>query len=498
MEEKKFIAFDLGAESGRCIVGLLNEEKVVLHEVHRFKTHSIKYENGFFWDILAIYEEIIEGLKRANKTFGNNYESIGIDTWGVDYVLLDPDNRILGYPYHYRDDRTDNMMEEAFSIVPKYEIYRCSGIQFVQINTLYQLLSEKKRKLNLFNIADKILFIPDFFNFLLTGKKFAEYTIASTSGLVDPVKRNWSWDLIDAFGFSRNIFPEIIEPGTILGSLLPSVAQSTELNQSISVIATTGHDTASAVAAIPAFDDNWAFLSSGTWSLMGVELKHPILSIEALDNNFTNEGGFDNTIRFLKNIIGLWPIQECKRYWSEKENVDLSYSELISKAVENGPAEAWIDLNDPRFLKVGDMPKKIIAFLSETGQKCDSDMGFIIRVIVESLAFSYRGTLRKLEAITNKKIKKLHIVGGGIKNELLTQLTSDATGCEIVAGPVEGAVLGNIGVQAISRGIIKNINQWRRVVANSFELKNYFPHNTEYFNKNEQNYKNILIHHALI
>ncbi|MEG8947000.1 rhamnulokinase [Rosettibacter firmus] len=494
MEEKKFIAFDLGAESGRCMVGVLANEKLSLHEIHRFETPNIKLNNGFHWDILAIYKEILEGLKKAKKYFSNDFVSIGIDTWGVDYVLLDPDDRILGYPYHYRDVRTDNMMEEAFKIVTKEEIYQNAGIQFLQINTLYQLLSEKKRKLNLLNVADKILFVPDFLNFLLSGKKLSEYSIASTSSLVDPFQRNWSWKLIDAFGLPKKIFPEIVEPGTVLGNILPSVAQATDLSKDISIIATTCHDTASAVVSVPALDNDWAYLSSGTWSLMGIEVHNPITTQEALINNFTNEGGFENTIRFLKNIIGLWPIQECRRYWTEKLNSNFNYSELISMARENGPANSWVDLNDPRFLKAGEMPEKVIAYLNETEQEIKTDFGFIIRVIIESLAFSYRDTFRKIESITGKKLKRLHIVGGGIQNELLTQLTADALNCEVVAGPVEGAVIGNIGVQAISKGIIKNLSEWRKLVANSFELKVYKPQHTDYFDENEHKYNNILKH----
>jgi len=492
MDEKKFIAFDLGAESGRCMVGLLKNQKVSLHEVHRFRTPSIKYDYGFHWDILVIYEEIIEGLKKAKKEFGNYFDGIGIDTWGVDYVLLDSENRLLGYPYHYRDDRTDNMMEEAFKIIPKKQIYKSTGIQFVQINTIYQLLSEKKRENNLLNVADKILFIPDFLNFLLTGKKASEFTIASTSGLVNPTTRNWSWDVIEALGFNKNIFPDLIEPGKVLGQISTSVANLTQIDPKISVIATTCHDTAAAVVSVPALSDNWAYLSSGTWSLMGVELNKPVLTDEALNNNFTNEGGFNNTIRFLKNILGLWPIQECKRYWDEKEEKKFTYSELSEMADNYGNAGAWIDLSDARFLKSGDMPEKIIAFLEETEQKHNNDMGFIIRVIIESLAYSYRDTLKKIESVIGEKIERLHVVGGGIKNELLTQLTADATGCEVIAGPVEGAVLGNVGVQAISRGIVKNINEWRKIVSNSCELKTYSPKNKKYFDENIERFNKVL------
>ncbi len=491
MKENKFIGFDLGAESGRCVVGKLSDNKLTLHEVHRFTTHSIKYDEGFHWDILAIYEEIKKGLINAQKEFGSEFDGIGIDTWGVDYVLIDKDGRIIGYPYHYRDDRTDDIMKQAFQILPKEEIYSKTGIQFAQFNTLFQLISETKQKSNLLNITDKMLLIPDYLSFLLTGKKKAEFTIASTTSLLDSSTRKWSWELIDAFCLPRRIFPEIIDPGTTIGNLLPSIANQTGLNQNIPVIASASHDTASAVASIPAFENNWAFLSSGTWSLMGVELKQPLLTCEAMEHNFTNEGGIENTIRFLKNIIGLWPIQECKRYWHERSK-EYSYSELTSWASANGFAKAWIDLNDPRFLKAGEMPEKIISYLKETNQQVKSDIGFVIRVVLESLAFSYRNTLNEIETISGKKIKRLHSVGGGIQNELLTQLTADAIGRDVIAGPVEGTIIGNLGVQAIATGAIKDLYTWRMIVANSFELKNYKPQNSIYFNDNENCFKKIL------
>jgi rhamnulokinase len=496
-QDKKFIGFDLGAESGRCVVAILNENKVTLREVHRFTTHRIKYENGFHWDILAIYKEIIVGLINAQKAFGSEFDGIGVDTWAVDYVLIDSDGRIIGYPYHYRDDRTDGMMEEAFRIVPKNEIYSKTGIQFAQFNTVFQLLSEKKRKSNLLNLTDIMLLIPDFLNYLLSGKKKAEYTNATTSGLIDSNTRKWSWELIDAFGLPRKIFPEIVEPGTILGTLLPSIAEQTGLSKNIPVIAGASHDTASAVVSVPAYESSfangasWAFLSSGTWSLMGIELKQSLLSAQAMEYNFTNEGGVEKTTHFLKNIIGLWPIQECRRYWQEKSN-EYSYPELVSMAMENGFARAWVDLSDPRFLKAGEMPEKIIAYLKETGQTAKSDTGFIIRVVLESLAFSYRNTLNEIELVTGKKINKLHAVGGGIQNELLSQLTADAIGREVIAGPIEGTIIGNIGVQAITAKVVKNLNDWRMIVSNSFDVKIYEPQNLNYFNESEKKYNNIL------
>jgi rhamnulokinase len=489
--EKKFIGFDLGAESGRCVVAKLNENKITLHEVHRFTTHNVKYEKGFFWDILAIYKEIIVGLTNAQKAFGSEFDGIGVDTWAVDYVLIDLEGRIIGYPYHYRDDRTDGIMDEAFQTLPKELIYYKTGIQFAQFNTIFQLLSEKKRLTNLLNFADKMLLIPDFLSYLLSGKKKAEFTNATTTGLVEPNSRKWLWELIDEFNLPRKIFPEIVEPGTILGLILPSIAEQTGLNKNIPIIASASHDTASAVASVPAYVSDWAFLSSGTWSLMGVELNEPILSSQAMRYNFTNEGGVQNTTRFLKNIIGLWPIQECKRYWNNKDK-DYSYSELVSLAKENGFARAWVDLSDPRFLKAGNMPEKIIDYLKETGQSYNTNVGFIIRVILESLAFTYKCTIKEIEETTGNKIKILHAVGGGIQNEFLTQLTADAIGRNVVAGPIEGTITGNIGVQAIASGAVADIHAWRMIVANSFELKIYTPKDTSYFVENEQNYKNIL------
>jgi len=489
--EKKFIGFDLGAESGRCIVARLKDRKLVLDEVHRFPTHNMKYENGFHWDILAIYKEIVEGLTSARKAFGPEFDGIGVDTWGVDYVLIDSENRILGYPYHYRDDRTDEMMDEAFKILSKEKIYNKVGIQFAQFNTLFQLLSETKRKLNLLNVADKMLLMPDFLNFMLSGKKKAEFSIASTTSLADPVTRNWSWELVDTFSLPRRIFPEMVEPGKKLGTLLPSIADKTGLSESIPVFASAGHDTASAVVSVPADDNGWAFLSSGTWSLMGVELDHPVLNSESLKYNFTNEGGVEGTTRFLKNIIGLWPVQECRRYWQENSS-EYSYQQLTNLAGEEGFVKSWVDLNDQRFLKPGEMPEKIVSFLKETNQASKGNAGFIIQVVLESLAFAYKKVVKEIEETTGKKIEKLNAVGGGIQNEYLMQLTADAINRDVIAGPIEGTIVGNIGVQAIASGDVQNLKEWRSIVANSFQPKIFKPANAKYFDENEKNFEKIL------
>ena len=489
--EHRFIGFDLGAESGRCIVATLHDQKITLQEVYRFVTPNVKYEEGFHWDILAIYQEIIKGLINARKAFGESFDGIGIDTWGVDYVLVDKKGRVLGYPYHYRDDRTDQMMEHAFKIVPKEKIYGKVGIQFAQYNTLFQLLAESKNSPNFLDFTGTMLMIPDFLNFMLSGNKRAEFTIASTTSLVSPHTRDWCWELIDAFGLPRKIFPKILEPGTSLGALLPSIAAKSGLDPTIPVFATAGHDTASAVGSVPALGGKWAFLSSGTWSCMGIEINKPLLTHEAMAHNFTNEGGIQGTTRFLKNIIGLWPVQECKRYWHEQSK-EYAYSELAVAAKENGFANAWINLNDPRFLKPGEMPEKVIAYLEETKQPVKLGVGFIIRVILESLAFQYRNTIKEIETVSGDTIELIHAVGGGIQNELLTELTADATGCTVLAGPVEGAIIGNIGVQAIASGSVPDLHAWREIVCNSFELRKFDPVNAEYFNKNEKTFNRIL------
>jgi rhamnulokinase len=491
-DENKYIAFDLGAETGRCVVATLRDRKIELNEIYRFNTHSIKYEKGFYWDILNIFEEIVRGLEKARMAFGPRFDGIGVDTWGVDYVLLDADRRIIGYPYHYRDDRTDGIMDETFRLIPREEMYRRSGIQFAQFNTVFQLLSEKKRKSSFLNLANKLLLLPDFLNFLLTGEIKSEYTIASTTGLTDPFKRNWAWNLIDKIQIPSGLFSQMTEPGTVLGRLLPDIAEKTGLDADVPVIATAGHDTASAIVAVPSDDSgNWAFLSSGTWSLMGVELDKPFLSARAMECNFTNEGGLAGTTRFLKNIIGLWPLQECKRYWSGK-STEYSYSALTELARSEGAANAWIDLSDPRFLKPDNMPQKILDFLKEFGQTPKSEIGYIAKVILESLAFSYRNVMRELEDITGKRTDRIYVVGGGTQNDLLMQLTADAVGCKIISGPVEGAVVGNVGVQAIATGAVAGLHEWRQVVADSFRLCVYEPGDSVYFAKNDKAYRALL------
>ncbi len=489
--EKKFIAFDLGAESGRCAVATLKDDRIVLKEVHRFTTHNLRTETGFHWDVDSIFGEILEGLGKAKAEYGSKFDGIGVDTWGVDYVLVDREGNVLGTPYHYRDDRTDGMMDRAFGIVPREEMYARSGTQFAQFNTVFQLLAEGKNEPNLLEAADSVLLMPDFITFMLTGKKKSEFTIASTTGLVDPRTRDWDRKLIDKFGLPEKLFREVVEPGTKLGTLLPSIAGKTGLDEDIPVFASAEHDTASAVVSVPAATDYWAFLSSGTWSLMGVELEQPIVSGDAMMHNFTNEGGVDGTTRFLKNIIGLWPVQECRRYWASTGS-EYTYQEMISMAGAEKPAGAWIDLDDQRFLKPGDMPNKIADYLHETGQQSNETPGFIIRVVLESLAFSYRAAIKEIEEVTGGGIRNLFAVGGGIQNELLMQYTADAIGRTVYAGPTEGTVVGNIGVLAVSTGGVQDYREWRSMVARSFGQKIYVPAGGSYYEENEDRYNAIL------
>lgn len=489
--EWKFIGFDLGAESGRCFAAVVVENQIHLNEIHRFFTHTIKTNNRIYWNTEAIFDEILYGLAKAKDEFGSHFDGIGIDTWGVDYALINSDGSDTGYPFQYRDDRTDGIMDEAFQFISRDELYHLTGTQSAQYNTLFQLLAEKKSKANSFNKVDSLLLMPDYFNFKLSGVKKTEYSIASTTNLTDPTTRNWSMKTIDVFGLPRNIFPDMIEPGTKLGTLLPSIAEKTGLSSSIPVFAIAGHDTASAVASIPASGPNWAFLSSGTWSLMGIELNNPIVNSAALKYNFTNEGGYNKTTRFLKNIVGLWPIQECRKDW-KKSGKEFTYTDLTSMAKVNGLTKVWIDLLDPRFLKPGRMPEKISDFICETKQEFREDQGFIINVILESLAYTFRKTIKQIEEVTEKEIELLHIVGGGIQNELLTQYTADATGKTVLAGPVEGAIFGNIGIQAIAAGAVKNIEALRNISSNTFTIKEYKPTNAKYFNDNEWSFDRIM------
>jgi rhamnulokinase len=480
VREHRYIAFDLGAESGRCVVGKLADGVLAINEIHRFPTHRVEANGEIYWDVLAQFAEIKTGLSRAAEVYGPAFDGVSVTTWGVDYVLLDKHDRLLGYPYHYRSRRTEGMMDAAFEHVGREEIYRHTGVQFMPINTIYQLLAEQRLEGSLIDVAESMLLVPDFFLFLLTGEKRAEYTIASTTQLADPRTRDWAWPLIDRLGLPASLFPSIVEPGIQYGVLRQEVAKAAGLKGGVPVWSAASHDTAAAVAAVPATGSDWAYLSSGSWSLMGVESAHPIIDDSSLAGNFTNEGGVAGTTRILKNISGLWLLQASRAHWLECGK-EYSYAELVEMAEEAGPTGAWVDPNDARFLAPGDMPGRLYGFLEETGQRRGESIGWLVRCVVESLVFKYRQVFRELEALLGHRIERLHIVGGGSLNELMCRMTADALQREVVAGPVEATALGNLGMQAVASGTLEDVASLRSAIRRSFELTTYQPGDSTYW-----------------
>ena len=475
-ETQKFLAFDLGAESGRGVLGHLDGEHLKLEELHRFPNGGVRVLNSLHWNVLRLWNEIKQTLSICARK-GTDLMGIGINTWGVDFALIGRDDTLLGLPYHYRDPRTDGMLEEAFRHLPRKEIFERSGCQFLQINTLYQLLSMVVHASPLLEVAETFLMIPDLFNFWLTGRKACEFTNATTTQFYDPRQENWSREICDALGLSFGLLPEIVQPGTELSTLLPIVAEETGLPE-IPIITPACHDTGSAVAAVPARGEDWAYISSGTWSLMGVENTEPIITDRALELNFTNEGGVNNTFRFLKNIMGLWIVQECRRTWAQAGN-ELSYDQITEIAVNAKPFTALVDPDNNTFLLAGDMPARIVAYCKRTGQLSPSSKGEIVRCVLESLALKYRWVLEKLEAVCGRSINVIHIVGGGAQNTLLCQFTADATGVPVVAGPTEATAIGNIVTQALANNLISSIADAREIIRRSFDLTTYEPQQTD-------------------
>jgi rhamnulokinase len=471
-EETAFVAVDLGAESGRAVLGRFDGERMALEEVHRFPNTPLRLPDGLHWDVLRIVGEVKDGLAKAARNAGR-IESLGVDSWGVDFALLDRDGSLISNPYHYRDPRTEGMEERAFDRMPREEIYEVTGIQFLPINTLYQLLAMEGSPL--LGAAQTLLLIPDLIGFWLTGEKACEFTIASTTQLCDARSGGWARDLLERMGFPGHIFAEIIQPGTQLGPLLDDVAEETGVKEGFPVTAVASHDTASAVVAVPAQSENFAYISSGTWSLVGVELPEPAIALEGMHANFTNEGGFGGTTRFLKNVMGLWILQECRRTWA-REGRDYSYEELTHFAEAVPGAGSLIDPDHPTFLFPGEMPARVRRFCRETGQSPPEEPGEVVRCVLESLALKYRWVLERAEEITGRRAEVIHIVGGGVRNTLLCQLTADATRRPVRAGPVEATALGNLMVQAYSRGYVGSLEEIRAAVrGSSIEVRDYQP-----------------------
>ncbi len=485
-EVKKYIAVDVGAESGRVILGSVSAGKIILDQIHRFSNGPIEENGSLHWDFDRLFSEIKAGISKAVKASIAQIWGIGIDTWGVDFGLLDADGKLIENPYHYRDSRTNGMMEKSFELIPKREFYELSGLQFIQISSVYQLLAMRLANSVALAKAKNLMFAADLFSYYLCGRVFAEYSIASTSQLMDMRTGQWSKEIFDRLSLPIDIMPDIVEPGTVLGQLSARIGSELCCGP-IPVIATAAHDTAAAVAAVPAEGDNWAYISSGTWSLMGVEVPEVIITDKSFEYSLTNEGGVENTIRLLKNVMGLWLVQECKRQW-QRDGVELSYAEMTDMARKAKPFAAYINPDDNRFFAPNEMPKRINKYLAETGQKTIEDKGRMIRVILESLALKYRWVFENLEDVTGKSIDCLHIVGGGAQNELLCQFTANAIGKKVIAGPVEATAIGNLLMQAKATGQIKSLAEGRAIVRKSFKPKEYQPEDSKVW---EKRYKKI-------
>ena len=473
------LAFDIGASSGRGIIGNLENNIISLKEINRFPNSMLHVEGSYHWDIFGILGEIKKGIRKAVSQ--NEIPlSIGIDTWGVDYGLLDDSGKIMGLPYAYRDHRTDNAMEEVFRLIPKERLYRLTGIQFMQFNTIFQLYSALRDTPHIIEKAKDLLFIPDLLNYFLSGTKKTEFSFATTSQLYNPEIRKWDQEIFKAIGVPSEIMRDIVDPGTVTGMLSEEIQEETGM-PCVDIIAVASHDTGSAIAAVPAEDANFAYISSGTWSLMGIEISEPVISAESLKYNFTNEGGVENSFRLLKNIMGLWLIQECRRSWANSGK-DYSDDELVEMALASKAFKTLIDPDHSSLLNPENMLEAVAHFVKESGEPELKNPGEFSRCIFESLAFRYRRTLDEIRQISEKKIERIHIIGGGSQNELLCQFTANATGLSVISGPVEGTALGNIMVQAMARGKVESLAQIRGVIRNSFDFKEYTPENMAEWN----------------
>ncbi len=469
-----FLAVDIGASNGRVLVGQWDGTKFELQELHRFPNGPVHLLGHMYWDVLGLWSEIKTGLAKYRTRFTEPPISVGIDTWGVDFALLDCQGNLLGNPYHYRDPRTDGMPARAFVRVPAEEIFEKTGIQFMQINTLFQLFSMAATNHPHLRAADTLLMMPDLFHYWLTGKKAGEYTTATTSQMLDSRSQTWCADLLDRLGIPPQILPPIVQPGSLLGLLRDDVSEETGLPPGVSVVAAGSHDTASAVAAVPGLDESSAYISSGTWSLMGLETCSPVINPQALRLNITNEGGVGGTIRLLKNIAGLWLLQECRRKW-QRDGHDYGWEELLALAQKAEPLRSFVDPDSQDFLNPTDMPAAIQSYCRRTGQPEPATPGQTVRCCLESLALKYRHVLGLLESLAGKKIRTIRIVGGGCQNRMLSQLTAGACGCLVITGPVEATALGNVMVQAVATGYLADLQEGRQAVADSVHQESFEP-----------------------
>jgi len=470
MAARHYIAADLGASSGRTIVGTFENGTLSLKEMNRFWNGPTEINGRIFWDFVQLFRNIQEGIALAKKEYGDGLVSMGIDTWGVDSGLLDANGKLLCNPVHYRDRRTNGMFEKVFEKVPKEEVFKQTGIQFMELNSLYQYMAMTLEGSIQYQVADKMLFSPDLLSYWLTGRMVAERTIASTSQFYNPTTKDWGFDLLEKLGIRTDLFAELVDPGTVIGD-----------TNGLPVIAVGGHDTASAFAAVPVAEgEHCAFLSSGTWSLLGTELPEPVITDEVLAANFTNEVGVCDTIRFLKNLSGLWIMQEIRRNWVE-QGYEYTWDEMAEIALLAEPFQFFINPSDAIFLSPGDMPTRIQDVCERTGQKRPQEHGQILRTAYEGLALLYADTYETLEKLTGKKLDVLRIVGGGCQNKTLSQFAADATGRKVITGPIEATAIGNLVMQMLAMGDITSLDEGRKIIRNSFahESKTYLPQNAD-------------------
>jgi sugar (pentulose or hexulose) kinase len=482
-----YLAIDFGAGSGRVIAGILGNGNLRLEEVHRFSNDGVQQLDTWHWQVNRQFNDVLDGLKKAADTYGSAIRSVGVDTWGVDYGLIDKNGRLLGVPVQYRDSRTDGIMDRAFAKLPAKDIYRATGNQFMFYNTLFQLMAEQEQAPERLDAVDRLLFMPDLFNYWLCGTKANEATIASTGQLVNAATGEWATGVMEALNIPTKLFGDIVQPGTVLGDILPSVTDRTGLNAK--VVAVGSHDTASAYAAVPSHDDNSIYLSSGTWSLLGVLSPTAIINDESYDLAFTNERAVGGEIRLLKILCGLWLIQECKRSWDEAGS--LSWETLIAEAEAAKPFQCFIDPDDPRFATPGNMPNRLVDYCRETGQTEPATRGLISRMIFESLALKYRVTTDALEILADRKLGNFHVVGGGCQNALLNQFTANALGRTVIAGPVEATAAGNILCQLLADDKIATLQEGGDLIKHSFDVTTFTPESGKEWEKALLSFKTI-------
>ena len=485
---KRVLAFDFGASSGRAIVGVFDGKKIELREVHRFSNDPVKINGTFYWDVQRLFFEIKQGILKAKEDGG--FDSIGIDTWGVDFGLLRKDGTLVENPVHYRDARNDGMVEFAKKYMSQEEMYDITGIQFMDFNTIFQLLSLKENRPYILEEADKLLFMPDLLSYMLSGVKSTEYSIATTSQMVDLKTRNWSDKILDTFGIKKDLLTDIVPTGAVIGQLSDDICEELGVPKA-DIISVASHDTQSAITAAPCEYEDFAFISCGTWSLFGTEVKEPIINDASKKLNVTNEGGYDYTIAFLKNICGLWLIQESRRQWI-REGKEYSYAELEKMALECKPFKCFIDPDAPEFAPMGNIPERVRKYCEKTGQYVPQTVGEIMRCIYESLALKYRLTFDGIKDCTEKDYDRIHVMGGGTKDKLLLQMTAQSCNVNVYGGPIEATALGNIAVQLMSSGAISDIKEARKIIAQGENLKLYAPADRDEWEKAYEVFKEII------